>query len=521
MITPRSIARHCTLRKQLVDLGLEAVDIAADGNCFFRAASLSLHRHENNHSNLRELTAKLIEENGSALTAIAEVSPDDMLPMATHIKNLLTPGLAVGEDAAVALADVTQRDVIIHLAYAAPWSYTPSNCLAKFSANTARIFRTRTLYGCYAATLLQFTIGNSNIATCYCYFKRLAPRKPLTVKSNITVLHFNVRSIRSYSKFHEAAADLSIVSTDFILITETWLSPDCVLDHYYLPGYSAFHNIRRDKGGGGASIYARENIPITQLHCDVTPNNAYNVCAVTFGFGRSKTLLMAVYKADWASSSDVKEMCELIDNLISRHDNVIMAGDFNFPAMNWTTTDYSNDSYRDGLFRRVVIEHQLSQVITWPTRDNTTLDLVFLSESLTCSLAAAHPPIAGSDHDAQLIHVDLPSAPHRRRHRRRVDCDSLRSASQPTGRPVVNIQALPHSQRLCSFFSPRCYVTLSTISLITSSIFRRCRLPRHIVLLLRAKKKAWASATRNGNLAAFESASRTARAAIRQHRRNE
>lgn len=85
--------------------------------------------------------------------------------------------------------------------------------------------------------------------------------------------------------------------------------PDCALDHYYLPGYSAFHNIRRVKGGGGASIYARENIPITQLHCNVTPNNAYNLCTVTFGYGRSVlTLLIAVYKADWASSSDVKEM---------------------------------------------------------------------------------------------------------------------------------------------------------------------------------------------------------------------
>lgn len=250
-----------------------------------------------------------------------------------------------------------------------------------------------------AVTQRPYCSSPSVTATSRLLLSTARPPQATNSKSNITVLHFNVRSIRSYSKFHQAAADFSIVSTDFTLITETWLSADCVLDHYYLPGYNAFHNIRTDKGVGGASIYAREKISITQLHYDVTPNNAYNACAVTFSFGRSKTLLMAVYKAEWASSPDVNEMCELIDNLISRHDNVIMTGDFDFPATNWATTDYSNDSYRDGLLRRVVIEHQLSQVITWPTRDNATLDLVFLSKSLTCGLTAAHPSITGSNYN--------------------------------------------------------------------------------------------------------------------------
>ena len=49
---------------------------------------------------------------------------------------------------------------------------------------------------------------------------------------------------------------------------------------------------------------------------------------------------------------------------------------------------------------------------------------------------------------------------------------------------------------------------------------RRQRLPRHLVLLLRTKKKAWTRAKRTGNISPFKIASRVARAALRQYRRN-
>ena len=49
--------------------------------------------------------------------------------------------------------------------------------------------------------------------------------------------------------------------------------------------------------------------------------------------------------------------------------------------------------------------------------------------------------------------------------------------------------------------------------------FRRQRLPRHIVHLLRAKKRAWSTCKHTGDRATFKAASKVTRAALRQHRR--
>ena len=56
----------------------------------------------------------------------------------------------------------------------------------------------------------------------------------------------------------------------------------------------------RDQKNGGetsTSIFVREALASSQLSADVTPNDAFNVCAVTIGSGRNRTLL-SVYRPD-------------------------------------------------------------------------------------------------------------------------------------------------------------------------------------------------------------------------------
>ena len=136
------------------------------------------------------------------------------------------------------------------------------------------------------------------------------------------MLNFNARSI--IHKFYEIKHELTILDTDIIFITETWLSPHS--SHSLYSGYSAFHNYRRDKTSGGASVYVRNNLLAAPLSDNVTPNGIFNICAVTFGQGLGKTLLLAVYKVPWASANDVESMCDVIDSLVSRFSRVVMAG---------------------------------------------------------------------------------------------------------------------------------------------------------------------------------------------------
>ena len=179
------------------------------------------------------------------------------------------------------------------------------------------------------------------------------------------MLHFNARSI--VRKFDEIKHELTILDTDVIFITETWLSPYSSHSLYGLSGYSAFHNYRLDKTGGVASVCIRNNLFAAPLSDNVTPNGAFNICAVTFGQGLGKTLLLAVYKAPWALANDVKSMCDVIDSLVSRFSRIVMAGDFNFPTMNWLNVRAAVDSADESFLRHLITEHSLSQIVTQPT----------------------------------------------------------------------------------------------------------------------------------------------------------
>lgn len=79
----------------------------------------------------------------------------------------------------------------------------------------------------------------------------------------------------------------------------------------------------------------------------------------------------------------------------------------------------------DSMLRRVVAEHQLIQMVKQPTRADTTLDLVFVTESLISEDVIYLPPVADSYHDAQLINFRLPRQFQPNRMHRRIDYQSL------------------------------------------------------------------------------------------------
>ena len=163
--------------------------------------------------------------------------------------------------------------------------------------------------------------------------------------------------------------------------------------------------------------------------CESTlKNGAFNICAVTFGQGLGKTLLLAVYKALWVSTNDIESMCDVIDSLVSRFSHVVMAGDFNFPEMNWLNMHATADSADERFLLHLITEHSLSQIVTQPMRERAILDLVSLCDTLRADVVEHLPPIAGSHHDAKLWHVILPALQHRRNLCHRVDYAKLNCA---------------------------------------------------------------------------------------------
>ena len=120
---------------------------------------------------------------------------------------------------------------------------------------------------------------------------------------------------------------------------------------------------------------------------------------------------------------------------------------------------------------------------------------------------------AHQTHDSQLLRCQLPGLPLRRSLRSRVDYESLCLA-------ICNVnwtQAFSQCRRFDDFIT-RFTNLLSCTKYVQ---LHRCqRLPRHIVHLLKTKKKSWTRAKCTGNISLFKTATRVARAALRQYWHN-
>ena len=66
-----------------------------------------------------------------------------------------------------------------------------------------------------------------------------------------------------------------------------------------------------------------------QLTSDISDNDAFNICAVSIGSGTNHTVIFCVYRPPWAKLSDTKDLCQALDNIVIKHERVIIFGDFN------------------------------------------------------------------------------------------------------------------------------------------------------------------------------------------------
>ena len=117
------------------------------------------------------------------------------------------------------------------------------------------------------------------------------------------------------NKFAEVSAEMSHYKTAIICITETWLKPSSLTSFYSVEGYRSFFNNRVATSGGGTMILVTDECFSKQVACDVTNNDAYNICAVVIGKGRTQTVVVCVYRAPWATLGDMEDMCQLIDSV--------------------------------------------------------------------------------------------------------------------------------------------------------------------------------------------------------------
>ena len=104
------------------------------------------------------------------------------------------------------------------------------------------------------------------------------------------------------------------------------------------------------------------------------------------------------------------EFSNLLADIRSNYDDVILAGDFNLPNINWRSdTDVTNQG-TSCEFLEILKDYYLTQVNSIPTRGNNILDLIITSfpdkvkvrETLPSEISEI-----GTDHDVIPFEIDI------------------------------------------------------------------------------------------------------------------
>ena len=87
----------------------------------------------------------------------------------------------------------------------------------------------------------------------------------------------------------------------------------------------------------------------------------------------------------------------------------LLMGDFNFPKINWCTNIVKPDAIQEA-FNEYFCSAGLTQLVSFPTRYDATLDLVFCNDPEIISNLMPLPHLGKSDHDIVSFSMRLPAS---------------------------------------------------------------------------------------------------------------
>lgn len=193
-------------------------------------------------------------------------------------------------------------------------------------------------------------------------------------------------------------------SPHVIVVTETWLNHD-IADHEIVPpGYRMLRK-DRDRRGGGVAVILRDELLVTRL-ADIPD---LECLWVKTGLGKVTIVIGACYRPPNSDSSFFIKLNEYVTSNNLGEQNLILAGDFNTPEIDWSSAYPVPLSSQAEPLVDMAFFHNLTQLVKCETRvcgsARSTLDLVFVSNTL----AQKDPVISALDaiSDHKTVHLSL------------------------------------------------------------------------------------------------------------------
>jgi len=227
-------------------------------------------------------------------------------------------------------------------------------------------------------------------------------------KSQLKLLNINCQSISSKKTEFQHAVNTH--SPDIICATETWLTPEHRNGEIgdpdlFMEEYEIFRRDRQHRKGGGVMLAVKKSINCERAH-DAEAD--YESVWVRIPQPNGKLLyITSMYRP---LASDVSTSVGLLQSLqkIPRSADIIIAGDLNYPDIDWecksTRTGSANRLLHDQ-FIEILDDFAMEQLVEDPTRGENTLDLIVTNRPSLCTNVAVSPGI--SDHEAVTCTLDF------------------------------------------------------------------------------------------------------------------
>lgn len=215
----------------------------------------------------------------------------------------------------------------------------------------------------------------------------------------------NVRSIVKNKLFLEAF--VSKYKLDLLFITETWLKTadvDSVVLGNLFKTYNIYRSDRFRKKGGGVAILVRNVFPFV-VHLRLHEPDSFELLAGDFCIDTCKIRIIVVYRAPSCNSVGSTKLVDTLSDLLSSTVPCILAGDFNFPDIDWSKPNPSCGSNVSQCFLDFCTSCDLNQFVSHYTRGSNVLDIILSNASDLIDNVSITAPLGNSDHNSVLFDV--------------------------------------------------------------------------------------------------------------------
>ena len=133
------------------------------------------------------------------------------------------------------------------------------------------------------------------------------------------------------------------------------------------------------------------------------------MCAIKLLGCSPRTVVARVYLRAGATVSDKKSLFKQLYHAVNSCTNYLVLGDFKIKNIDWSLPNFPSCGDISGELEQFMLEHNIRQLNTEPSRGSNTLYLVLVSPSLSDSEMHLLPPFA--DHIRQIVQVKFTANP--------------------------------------------------------------------------------------------------------------